>query len=386
MSAGVPGNRLLLITHEFPPHRGGIAVYAAEMACAAARKGFDVEVWAPISTAPEPVWPFRLHRLRLAGTQSLACQWRMARRLFRHREALRGATLYLPEPGPILAMLLLQYFGIPRGAHLMLTLHGSEILRLYQRPFTRLTARRLFRRADRISVVSGHTRDLMRQCFPGNEGRTVLTPGGLRRTLTAEPLPPPQRTSRRKVVLTVARLHPRKGQLRVIEALAALPAEQRQEVEYWVAGAHGKENYDRAVEAAAARVDFPVRLLGDVPDDELPALYAAADIFAMTSMPHLGSVEGFGLVYLEAGACRLPVVAHAIGGVPEAVVDGVTGLLASPDEPAALTAAFARLLQDEALRRQMGENGRAHALRHRWEDAVETLFGTPPAKPQTSRR
>ena len=120
-------------------------------------------------------------------------------------------------------------------------------------------------------------------------------------------------------------------------------------------------------------------------DEELPALYASADIFAMTSMPHLGSVEGFGLVYLEAGACRLPVVAHAIGGVPEAVVDGVTGLLASPEEPAALTAAFARLLKDETLRRQMGENGRTHALRHRWDDAVQTLFGTPPAVLQPDR-
>ncbi len=59
-----------------------------------------------------------------------------------------------------------------------------------------------------------------------------------------------------------------------------------------------------------------------MPDDRLGEIYAQADIFAMTSMPHRLSVEGFGLVYLEAGAHGLPVVAHAIGGVPEAVLDG----------------------------------------------------------------
>ena len=74
---------LILVTHEFFPHRGGIAVYAAEMGRAAAEMGYTVEVWAPALPAgiPEPAWPFQVRRLRLAGDHSLLSQWRMAREL-----------------------------------------------------------------------------------------------------------------------------------------------------------------------------------------------------------------------------------------------------------------------------------------------------------------
>ena len=97
----------------------------------------------------------------------------------------------------------------------------------------------------------------------------------------------------------------------------------------------------------------------------------------MTSMPHRFSVEGFGLVYLEAGAHNLPVVAHAIGGVPEAVLDEETGLLVSPDEPDALTAAFARLINDPDLRGRLGTAGNRRARSRTWQDNALTLFGHP---------
>ncbi len=184
-------------------------------------------------------------------------------------------------------------------------------------------------------------------------------------------------------MLTVARLNPRKGQLQVINALKSLPAAQRASLEYWLVGAHGKENYDRILNAAAASADFPVRFLGDVADEKLGEIYAQADIFAMTSMPHGHSVEGFGLVYLEAGAHGLPIVAHAIGGVPEAVLDGETGLLVRPGDGAGLTRAFARLLDDPALRRQMGEAGRNRALARSWQDSAVALFGHPATKAST---
>ena len=378
-----PARPLVLVTHEFYPHRGGIAVYAAEMAQAAQELGYDVEVWAPALPAdtPEAVWPFPVRRLALAGDHSLLSQWRMARQLMTQRDRLRGATLYIPEPGPLLAMLLLQYFDALRSAQLVLTFHGSEIQRLASRRLLRWSTNHLLHKAAHVSVVSAYARDLLKKNFPEAAAKVVLTPGALRTDLVIPLSPAPAKSRGKTVILTVARLSPRKGQLQVIAALQALPPASRATIEYWLVGSHSKENYGTVLAAAAAGADFPVRFLGDIPDEKLGALYAQADIFAMTSMPHKHSVEGFGLVYLEAGAHGLPVIAHDIGGVPEAVADGETGLLVAPGDGAALTQAFARLIADPALRHRLGEAGRIRAARNSWHDSAQSLFGQPAATP-----
>ena len=106
-----PSSPLFLITHEFYPVSGGIATFAEEIARASANLGYDVEVWA--QSAPPDVekdWPFRMRRLPLKGTHNLTCQIRLARELVASRRQLRNATVYLPEPGPMLTMMLLQFF------------------------------------------------------------------------------------------------------------------------------------------------------------------------------------------------------------------------------------------------------------------------------------
>src|SRR5881227_431527 len=112
VSAATPALRpIFLITHEFYPVRGGIATFTEEIARATAHLGYDVEVWAqsaPVSI--EKKWPFRLRRLPLKGTHDLWCQAQLARELVRHRRNLRHATVYLPEPGPMMTMILLQFF------------------------------------------------------------------------------------------------------------------------------------------------------------------------------------------------------------------------------------------------------------------------------------
>ena len=120
--------------------------------------------------------------------------------------------------------------------------------------------------------------------------------------------------------------------------------------------------------------DLKVQFFGNLPDDELAGIYEGADIFAMTSVNLDRSVEGFGLVYLEAAAHGLPVVAHDVGGVSEAVVDGITGLLVPPDRPVQLAAAFEKLIHDEPLRKKLGAAGREWAGRNCWKESAEALF------------
>jgi glycosyltransferase involved in cell wall biosynthesis len=122
-----------------------------------------------------------------------------------------------------------------------------------------------------------------------------------------------------------------------------------------------------------------VKFFGNMPDEELSALYDRADIFAMTSINHGHSIEGFGLVYLEAAAHGLPVVAHDVGGVSEAVIDGETGLLVPPHRPAQLAAAFEKLIHDAPLRHRLGTAGRAWAARNCWKESAEALFSPVPA-------
>ena len=368
---------VFLITHEFYPVRGGIATFAEEIARASAGLGYDVEVWAP-SAPPQAdkKWPFRLRRLPLKGTHDLWCQFRLACELVRTRRELRHAIVYLPEPGPMLTMMLLQFFHAFRPRRFILTFHGSEILKFRRSPIRRWLARRLIRHASRVTTLTHYTQELLLTSFPEAADKIFLTPGALRTDFVVVP-PKPVRAKEKIVVLTVGRLHPRKGQLVTLRALQALAPEVRARLEYWVVGTAGKGSYAETLRTAAAQSDFTVKFLGNLPDEELADIYERADIFAMTSVNLDHSIEGFGLVYLEAAAHGLPVVAHDVGGVSEAVADGITGLLVPPDRPAQLAAAFERLIHDEKLRHQLGDAGREWAGRNCWKESAAALFGQP---------
>jgi len=107
--------------------------------------------------------------------------------------------------------------------------------------------------------------------------------------------------------------------------------------------------------------------------NDVPEVLRAADVMALPSLD-----EGLPLAVLEAMACARPVVATPVGGVPEAVVDGETGILVPPDDPEALAAALLRLLRDPELGRRMGEAGRrrveAHFSLDRFVERVQALY------------
>lgn len=367
---------IFLITHEFYPVRGGIATFTEEIAKAGADLGYNLEVWAQ-SAQPrvdEKPWPFRLRRLPLKGSHDLWCQFRLGWELIRERRRLRHAIVYLPEPGPMLTMMLLQFFRTFCPARLVLTFHGSEILKFARSPLRRRLARSLIRRATRVTTLSNYTQELLLTHFPEAADKISLTPGALRTDFTVVA------TERAKakdkiIVLTVGRLHPRKGQLHTLKALQMLAPEVRTRLEYWIVAGQSKGRYDSLLRATAAQCpDLAVRFLGNLPDSELADVYERADIFAMTSINYGHSVEGFGLVYLEAAAHGLPVVAHDVGGVSEAVSNGVTGLLVPPHRPAQLAAAFEQLVLDPDLRQRLGAAGREWASRNCWKKSAEVLF------------
>ncbi|WP_119730650.1 glycosyltransferase [Thermomonospora amylolytica] len=166
-------------------------------------------------------------------------------------------------------------------------------------------------------------------------------------------------------VLSIGRMVPRKGVDTAIEAIAAVP-----DAELVVAGGPGAEELDADPEARRLRaladehgVADRVTFLGRVPHDEAPALMRSAD--AVVSVPWY---EPFGMVPVEAMACGTPVVASAVGGHLDTVIDGVTGLHVPPRDPAALAGRLTELLADRRRRTRLGRAGarRARAL-YSWE-------------------
>jgi phosphatidylinositol alpha-1,6-mannosyltransferase len=174
------------------------------------------------------------------------------------------------------------------------------------------------------------------------------------------------------VLLTVSRLAPNKGHLRVLEALPALRLRFPRLV-YVIVGDGGMRG---ALERRTAELGLAGAVVFTGPIPDVRPLYHACDVFVMASTPH-GSGgkagEGFGMAYAEAGACGKPAVASASGGGGEIVVDGRTGLVVDPEDPAALRAALESLLGDPERARAFGESARERVLRFDWEHGVTAL-------------
>jgi glycosyltransferase involved in cell wall biosynthesis len=114
------------------------------------------------------------------------------------------------------------------------------------------------------------------------------------------------------------------------------------------------------------RVDFPGRL----PHDQMMKAMRATDIFVMPSTCQ----ESFGVAAIEASACEVPVVATKVGGVPEAVIDGETGILVPPFDADALAATCIDLVRDPVKRRRLGEAGRRFVMDHyQWNQNAATM-------------
>ncbi len=368
--------KIVALTHEFHPHRGGIAVYTGEVAAAAAQLGYNMEVWAPRHPSLDSLeTAYHVEQMPHRGTQGWPSRLQLARHMRRNRPLWEDSLLWLPEPGPMRAWMYLQLLHMGRLRGLVITLHGSEINTFSSTWHRRQLFRRLLGRADRISVVSNYGREQLLERFPELETRIVVAHGALRSDVRGKEQPVDGRFKNGKiVVLTVGRIHPRKGQLAVIEALARLPEAERNRFAYRTAGNIRRPAYLARLQQAAAAAGIDFQHLGEIDDRQLDALYNRADIFAMTSEPTRHSVEGFGLSYLEASAHGLPIVAHRTGGVPDAVREGFNGLKVEPGDREALCEAFRRLAADQNLRRVLGENGRTWARSFSWEKTAHTLF------------
>ncbi|GAA3149082.1 glycosyltransferase family 4 protein [Planomonospora alba] len=366
--------RTLIVTNDFPPRQGGIQSFVHGLAT---RLPADsVVVYAPAwpgcerFDAGQPYPVVRHPTSLMLPTPGVGR--RAAELLTRHK----CDTVVFGAAAPL--GLLAPRLRAAGAEHVVMLTHGHEAswARL---PLARHLLARIGGHADAITYLGEYTRRLLAPVV-GEERLVRLAPGvdtaafspdaargGAAAALRAELGDGP-------VVVCVSRLVPRKGQDVLVRAwprvLRAVPGARL----VLVGGGPYRGRLERLVDRLGLR--GAVRLTGPVDAAELPGYFALGDVFAMPCRTRLGGidVEGLGIVYLEASASGLPVLAGSSGGAPDAVLPGETGLVVDGASAGAVAGALLELLGDPARARAMGERGRAWVGREWSWDLVSARF------------
>jgi phosphatidylinositol alpha-1,6-mannosyltransferase len=371
--------RVLLVTNDFPPRRGGIQSYLeAFVGELNAAGGHELTVYAPQwKGAPE----YDEH----AGY-----------RVVRHR-----GTLMVPEPtvanrmraliaehnietvwfGAAAPLALLGPLARRAGAsRVVASTHGHEV-GWSMLPLARNALRRIGDDADVVTYVSGYTRGRFASAFGPQARLERLSPGVDIDRFTPDSVSRAQLRARyelgdRPVVLCLSRLVPRKGQDMLIRAFGQIRRRVPGAALVIVGGGPHRETLEALAQRAGVADD--VLFTGGVPGDELPAHHAMADVFAMPCRTRGAGldVEGLGIVFLEASASGVPVVAGRSGGAPETVRDGETGWVVDGTDVDAIATAVGDLLADPATAARMGAAGRDWVVQNwQWRTQGARLRG-----------
>jgi phosphatidylinositol alpha-1,6-mannosyltransferase len=159
----------------------------------------------------------------------------------------------------------------------------------------------------------------------------------------------------KKILLSVSRLVERKGFDNVIRTLPQVI--DKFDDFLYVIGGRGKDERRLRNLTHEFGVEEHVRFIGFVHDDDLPGIYNISDVFIMPSREINGNIEGFGIAYLEANACKKPVIGGNSGGIPDAVEDGVSGILVNPESLSEIANAIIKLFSDEILYAKLSHDG-----------------------------
>jgi glycosyltransferase involved in cell wall biosynthesis len=257
-----------------------------------------------------------------------------------------------------------------RRVPLVVTAHGSFIPLTSQRGPARGLYRWLYRRAH-IVAVSDYTAHHIGMALGIAAPDVVIS--GVDNLFYQTPRPPPDK--RGPTILSVGAPKMRKGTLVLVEAVARV-RETIPDVQCVIVGALNRAKYvDRLREKIdQLGLEQHVRLVGHLPYEEVIGLYQAADVFALAALSGPTIIEGFGLVFLEANACGLPVIGTRDSGNESAIVDGETGFLVEQANPAQLAERILAILQDRALHDRLSRGARAFAAAHDWSASAAQLL------------
>ncbi|MGH3727962.1 MAG: glycosyltransferase family 4 protein [Micromonosporaceae bacterium] len=365
--------RTLLVTNDFPPRPGGIQSFVHGLAVRQPADSLVVyaSTWRGAAEF-DAAQPFEVVR---EDTGVLLPTPAVARRAADLARSHGCDSVWYGAAAPLgLLTPALRRAGVARAVALT---HGHEV-GWAMLPGARTVLRRIARHTDVVTYLGEYTRVRLARALDSLTELRQLAPGVDTEVFGPDVDGSAVRTryglSGRPVVVCVSRLVPRKGQDILVRALPEIRRRVGDAALLLVGGGPYRGRLRRL--AAASGVADHVVLTGSVPTSELPAHYAAGDVFAMPCRTRNGGldVEGLGIVFLEASASGLPVVAGDSGGAPDAVIDGDTGFLVDGRSVSAVAGRVAELLGDSGLAARMGKAGRAWiTARWRWQTQADRL-------------
>ncbi|HPX36225.1 MAG TPA: glycosyltransferase family 4 protein [Mycobacterium sp.] len=377
--------RILLVTNDFPPRRGGIQSYLEQFVRRLAEAGeHDLTVYAPKWKGAEDydrAAPFRV--VRHPGTLMLP-EPGVDRRM---RDLIRDGGIETVWFGAAAPLALLAPRARSAGAQRVLaSTHGHEV-GWSMLPGARSALRRIGDNTDVITYVSRYTRGRFASAFGPRASLEYLPSGVDTDRFRPDPaaravLRERYRLGGRPTVVCVSRLVPRKGQDMLIKAWPQIRRRVTDAALVIVGSGPYEQDLHRLAGDSGVRSD--VVFTGAVPTAELPAHYAMADVFAMPCRTRGGGldVEGLGIVFLEASAAGVPVVAGDSGGAPETVIDRETGRVVDGRDVDELAEVISELLGDPEAAQRMGQAGRQWVARDwNWDTLTARLSGLLQVRP-----
>jgi phosphatidylinositol alpha-1,6-mannosyltransferase len=248
--------------------------------------------------------------------------------------------------------------------------HGEEILVSQTSRQLAMLANRVYQDSDLVIANSENTRKILATTYSGIESVSIHPGVDVKRFSQVRDLREVYRTGcgwppQTVVVLTLARMEPRKNHAMVIRAVAKLRADGVPVA--LICGGDGPER--KALEALVSELHVApwVKFMGSIAEEDKPTIFSSADIFAMPSISVGAMIEGFGIVFLEAAAAGLPTVCGNSGGQGEAVLNGKSGFAVDGESLEAVASAIKRLADSSDLRRTFGDAGRIWAAENDWE-------------------
>ncbi len=357
--------KVLMIAADFPPQLGGVATYSLALARTLRQAGIDLSVVTPVpgrgrSTDGVPVARASM-LLNFKYLKILPLTFLTFASCLKRRPDL--ALLMKCNHEGVVGALARKLLGI----RYVVAAYGSEILAFGENPRLGRFMTWLYRGAERVLVDSAYTGGLVGDLGVAPEKIVVAHPG-LDPVADAPPDAADAEALRgrlglegKRVMLTVSRIVRRKGHDKVAEAFATLKDAYPDLV--WVVAGDGQDRPYVEGLVRSLGLEDRVRMIGRRPAGEIDLLYRVANLFVMPSRREGIDVEGFGIAFVEAALRRLPVVAGRHGGVPEAVGDGVSGILVDPGDGLDVARGIRALLDDPALARRLGDSGRERAVR-----------------------